>query len=209
MTPDGRDVHLRIEHRARAPLTRAQRAQMRPGPSGAARGPEPADDGTRTQWFRPMNVRNIPHDEQLRLAYDRTRLANERTFAAWLRTGLAVAAGGVALAHLVPESARSAPAGPMLGATFVLLGIAILVYGGRQFTRMSATLPRGSGASPPVAPRMIYLLTTCMSMLLLAALLFPWTNRGTVPRDAHGARGAGTEPRNMPSGAVRSEAGVR
>jgi uncharacterized membrane protein YidH (DUF202 family) len=51
------------------------------------------------------------------LAYDRTHLANERTYAAWLRTGLSVAAGGIAVAHLVPEPSRDSLMALGLGAS--------------------------------------------------------------------------------------------
>lgn len=44
----------------------------------------------------PLN--EVGHDPDYRFS-----LANERTFLAWIRTALALIAGGVALANLVPE----------------------------------------------------------------------------------------------------------
>ena len=118
------------------------------------------------------------------LAYDRTHLANERTFAAWLRTGLSVAAGGIAVAHLVPEPARDSWVALLLGAAFVLLGVGVVAYGARQFARVSAELCRDSGRHSPVRPRMAYALTGVIAVLLLAVLLFLWSHRGTVRADA-------------------------
>jgi putative membrane protein len=148
-------------------------------------------------------------DVQLRLAYDRTHLANERTFAAWLRTGLSVSAGGIAVAHLVPEPSRNSLVALALGATFVLLGVGILVYGARQFAQTSATLRRDSGASSPVTPRVVYLLTSCISLLLLAVLLFLWTHQGRVPRDARDARTTAVATMDRASGVERWAAGAQ
>lgn len=114
------------------------------------------------------------------LAYDRTHLANERTFAAWLRTGLSVAAGGIAVAHLVPEPARDSWLALLLGMAFVLLGVAVIAYGAREFARVADALARESGRRSPAPTRAVYGLTGLIAMLLLAVLLFLWSHRGTV-----------------------------
>jgi putative membrane protein len=51
-------------------------------------------------------------------------LANERTLLAWVRTGIALQAGGLALAHISDEdSAR------LIGVIIVLLGVATALIG--------------------------------------------------------------------------------
>lgn len=115
---------------------------------------------------------------QQRLAYDRTLLASERTFAAWLRTGLSVAAGGIAVAHLVPEPSRDSTLALALGACFVLLGVGVMAHGARQFVALSARLAGESGEAPTLAPRVAYLLTLGVGALLLAVLLFLWSHQG-------------------------------
>lgn len=85
-------------------------------------------------------------DAQLRLAYDRTHLANERTYAAWLMTGLAVAAGGIAVAHLVPEPSQDSKSALVLGASFVLLRAAVMIVGARQLARMAHALANHASA---------------------------------------------------------------
>jgi putative membrane protein len=42
-----------------------------------------------------------PQDENLNLAYERTRLAAERTFLSWIRTGLTSVAAGLGVARLL------------------------------------------------------------------------------------------------------------
>jgi putative membrane protein len=125
------------------------------------------------------------------LAYDRTHLANERTFAAWLRTGLSVAAGGIAVAHLVPEPARDSWVALLLGGAFVVLGVAVIAYGARQFARVAAELGRDSGRRSPAAPRAVFALTGVIGVLLLAVLLFLWSHRGTGRPDAARAAPSG------------------
>lgn len=115
---------------------------------------------------------------QQRLAYDRTLLAGERTFAAWLRTGLAVAAGGIAVAHLVPEPSRDSAVALALGGGFVLLGLGVMGYGTRQFVGLSARLSAESGEPPTLAPRLAYALTLVVGALLLGVLYFLWSHQG-------------------------------
>lgn len=87
-----------------------------------------------------------------------TGRTNERTFAPWLRTGLTRAADGIAVAHPVPEPARDSWMALLLGAAFVLRGVAVIACGARQIARVAAALGRVSGwRSPadgarPVAP---------------------------------------------------------
>lgn len=139
---------------------------------------------------------NAAAEVQQRLAYDRTHLANERTYAAWLRTGLAISAGGIAVAHLVPEPSRDSWLALALGSVFVLAGAGVMTYGARQFATTAQALQRESGRVAPVPVRLPYLLTIVLSAMLLAVLLFLWTHQGRVARD--GARDAAAEPAFAP-----------
>lgn len=69
-------------------------------------------------------------DEQLADASRRTRLANERTFLAWLRGGLTSIAVGVGAGAVVPGVA-TVTRWPfiVLGVGFGLFGILLMVYG--------------------------------------------------------------------------------
>lgn len=189
------DGQRRSTSRAGAPR---RAAAMPPGVKPAA-GPRmeeraqqvPASTGTVPKSTPAGDVRDA-------LAYDRTHLANERTFAAWLRTGLSVAAGGIAVAHMVPEPARDSWIALLLGAAFVLLGIAVIAYGAREFARVAEELSHDSGRRSPAATRTVYGLTSVIGVLLVAVLLFLWSHRGTVRSEAHPA-GSGSGGEVMPS----------
>jgi|SRR5581483_2003501 len=70
-------------------------------------------------------------DPALEDAMRRTRLANERTYLAWWRTGLTSLAVCVGVGKLVPGVAKHATRWPyeLVGAGFGILGIAFLVVG--------------------------------------------------------------------------------
>lgn len=114
------------------------------------------------------------------LAYDRTHLANERTFAAWLRTGLSVAAGGIAVARLVPAPARGSAVSLFLGGMFVLIGIGVMGYGAREFAIITRRLCREGGRPISTTPRLAIVLIMLIALALIAVLLFLWSHRGRV-----------------------------
>lgn len=92
-----------------------------------------------------------------------------------------MAAGGIAVAHLVPEPSRDSLAALVLGAAFVLTGAGIMAYGARRFDRVTRQLAEGSGEPALVSPRAAYLLTSAVAVLLLAVLWFLWTHQGRIP----------------------------
>ncbi len=61
----------------------------------------------------------------------RTRLANERTYLAWFRTGLTALAVALAAGKVVPELAKTESRWPyeLLGAGFALFGVLCIAYG--------------------------------------------------------------------------------
>jgi putative membrane protein len=74
----------------------------------------------------------------------RTRLANERTYLAWLRSGLTTLAVAVGAGKIVPELTDAARwPSVVLGAAYGVLGIALLVLGQRRFVLVEAALARG------------------------------------------------------------------
>jgi putative membrane protein len=106
-------------------------------------------------------------DPRPRLAYDRTLLANERTYAAWLRTGLGAAAFGIALAHLpqAPSPAELAVADAMLA-----IGALVILYGGWRFVRVSRELS-GPGSPAVRAEPLVVGALTLVAAVLVAVLL--------------------------------------
>jgi putative membrane protein len=108
----------------------------------------------------------------------RTIGRTERTFAAWLRTGLSAAAGGIAVAHLVPEPSRDSIEALALGAAFVLLGVAIMAYGAQQSVVVAEQLAREGHARRPRSARVMYIVAALVSVSLIAVLLLLRTHQG-------------------------------
>jgi putative membrane protein len=109
-------------------------------------------------------------DPRQRLAYDRTLLANERTFAAWIRTGLSVAAVGLAAGQLLPEAAGRRRYVAALGVLLVVAGIGIMAFGAWRFAAVGRDLA-GAGSPHARAPTAIYALTALVALLLAGLLL--------------------------------------
>src|SRR5919199_2114928 len=78
----------------------------------------------------------------------RTRLANERTYLAWWRTGLTAVAASAAIGKLVPEVAGGA-AWPyeVVGAGFAIVGLLFIAYGLRRPPAVERAVARGEFAA--------------------------------------------------------------
>jgi putative membrane protein len=80
----------------------------------------------------------------------RTRLANERTYLAWWRTGLTTLAVSVGAGRLVPELSGG-PKWPfeLIGVAFAIVGIAFAIYGYLRYRDVDEALSRGEYAGLP------------------------------------------------------------
>ncbi len=66
----------------------------------------------------------------------RTHLANERTFLAWLRTGLSLIALGLVAARLLPvDLLPGLPLGHIFSALLVLSGTLMVIFGAVRYAR--------------------------------------------------------------------------
>jgi putative membrane protein len=85
--------------------------------------------------------------EDIRDASRRTHLANERTYLAWLRSGLTAFAVSVGTGKLVPELS-SGPSWPFeaLGTGFAVLGIVFVAFGFFRQREVDRALARGDYA---------------------------------------------------------------
>ena len=81
-------------------------------------------------------------------ALRRTRLANERTYLAWWRTGLAAFAVCLGAGKLIPELATGA-AWPfeLIGTAFGLVGIALIAYAYVRQKQVEEAVARGEYAT--------------------------------------------------------------
>ena len=100
---------------------------------------------------KPRVVPDGPHNEAGD-ALRRTRLANERTYLAWWRTGLTALAVGLGAGKLVPElSGGSTWPFELVGTAFGLVGIALMAYAYVRQKRVEEAVARGGYA--PFDPR--------------------------------------------------------
>jgi putative membrane protein len=79
----------------------------------------------------------------------RTRLANERTYLAWWRTGLAALALGIGAGKIAPSLAGgSAWPYVLVGVSYSVIGVAFMVYGRRRLREVDEALRRSTYAAP-------------------------------------------------------------
>jgi len=85
--------------------------------------------------------------DEVRDATRRTRLANERTYLAWWRTGLTALAVSFAAGRLLPELTKGEKwPYEVVGVAFALVGIAFIVQGYRRQRAVDEALARGEWA---------------------------------------------------------------
>jgi putative membrane protein len=102
----------------------------------------------------------------------RFTLANERTFLAWIRTALALIAGGVAVVQLVPDFGFS---GSRRIIGVLLAGMGMLVAGGsvRRWRQVQRAMRQDTGLPPTLMPLLLgsglVVLTVIVLVLLLTA----------------------------------------
>jgi putative membrane protein len=99
----------------------------------------------------------------------RTRLANERTYLAWWRTGLTTLAVSLGAGRLVPElSTGSNWPFEVIGVAFGAVGVAFIAYGYRRQKDVEEALARGEYA--PLEDRAAWVFALVGVLLGLATL---------------------------------------
>ena len=94
----------------------------------------------------------------------RMSLAAERTFLAYVRTSLALLAGGVAIVGALPDAGHLAVR-RVLGALLVLLGLFVAVEARRRFRSVDHAIRRGQ-----VLPRTPLVTVVALGVVAAAAL---------------------------------------
>ena len=96
------------------------------------------------------NGTDMEKDTAVRDATRRTRLANERTYLAWWRTGLTALAISFGAGRLLPELSHG-PNWPfeVVGIAFAVVGIVFMTYGYVRHREVDAALDRGVYESLP------------------------------------------------------------
>jgi putative membrane protein len=108
--------------------------------------------------------------EDVRDATRRTRLASERTYLAWWRTGLTAFAVSFGAGRIVPELAGGA-AWPYeaIGVAFGFVGLGFISYGYVRQRQIEAALARGDYA--PFDDRAALVFAACGVLLGLATVI--------------------------------------
>jgi len=96
----------------------------------------------------------------------RFSLANERTFLAWIRTALALLAGGVAAVQLVPAF-KFHGGRLILGVTLVVLSIMVAAGSYSRWTANERAMRLGQSLQPSLVPRLLAAGLTLVALLAL------------------------------------------
>lgn len=115
-------------------------------------------------------VRRNEHDVENRGSTARDHLANERTFLAWLRTGLGVVGLGLLLEKMVNAGAP-ALLDKVMAAALLAAGVFLILYGMVRYLRVQASLRAGRFVIARLGPLWIGCLATA---LILALALWQW-----------------------------------
>jgi putative membrane protein len=118
------------------------------------------------QWFDPGAVRQVGTTPDYRFS-----LANERTFLAWIRTALALIAGGLAAAQFLPPLPAIRHFPQIIAVVLLLLGatVAVRAVGHYALTERAMRLNQDLPASR--FPAVLAVLIGLGTLLLVIALL--------------------------------------
>lgn len=116
-------------------------------------------------WFDPRELRSVGTPPDYRFS-----LANERTFLAWLRTGLALVAGGLAAAQFLPPL-RLAHLREVLAVALLLLGAAVSIRAVDHWARTERAMRLDEELPASRFPAVLALIVAIGALLLVAVLL--------------------------------------
>jgi putative membrane protein len=113
----------------------------------------------------PEPVGEDPDRERTGYALDRTVLANERTYAAWIRTGLTALAAGIAVEKFMADVI---PAWGIRAIAMILIAVAAVAFylAGWRYTHLGVRLGAADVKAVPTA-----VTTVVSAILILCALL--------------------------------------
>lgn len=116
-------------------------------------------------WFRRI-VPPDPHGVGQAPDY-RFTLANERTFLAWIRTALALAAGGLGIIELLPNFAGREP----LGIGLLALSLVTAVGSYRRWVLLETAMRRGETLPPTRLPGVLAMATAIVGLSVALLLV--------------------------------------
>lgn len=116
-------------------------------------------------WFNPDRLRRVGSTPDYRFS-----LANERTFLAWVRTGLALIAGGLAIAQFLPEL-RIAYLREVLAIVLLALGAVVALRALNHWLRSERAMRLGQDLPQSRFPSVLALAVAVGAVLLVAVVI--------------------------------------
>jgi putative membrane protein len=139
--------------------------------SGTPDPPPERSHPQRHRWWRWLaggeSLEGVGEDPDYRFT-----LANERTFLAWIRTALALVAGGVAVVQLVPEFSGFAGGRRVLGIPLILLAIVVSAASYRRWQRNELALRLNQPLPPSRLPWLIAVGLLVVGAIALVLVVF-------------------------------------
>ncbi|MDG4808227.1 DUF202 domain-containing protein [Micromonospora sp. WMMD1120] len=117
------------------------------------------------RWFDPAELRSVGETPDYRFS-----LANERTFLAWLRTGLALVGGGLAAAQFLPPLPMS-HLREIIAVALLLLGGAVAIRAVDHWARTERAIRLGEELPASRFPAILALAVGVGAVLLVVAVL--------------------------------------
>lgn len=117
------------------------------------------------QWFDPEEARQVGTPPDYRFS-----LANERTFLAWVRTGLALVAGGLAAAQFLPPL-RIAHLREVIAVALLLLGAAVAIRAVDHWARCERAMRLGRPLPASRFPALLALVVALGALVLVGAVV--------------------------------------
>ncbi len=122
-------------------------------------------------WFDPHETRSVGTTPDYRFS-----LANERTFLAWIRTGLALIAGGLAVAQFL-EPLPVPHLREVLAIVPIILGAGCALRAIDHWIRCEVAMRKGEPLPPSRFPGFLALVVTMSALLGLAYVIFDAATR--------------------------------
>ena len=132
-----------------------------PGPAGSPR-PRPGGAGQATAASGPAGQADTEPDA-------RFTFANERTFLAWSRTGLALIVAGLGIVQLLPPFPGVPWGRHLIGVPLIVLGAIVAVAGYTEWIRNQRALRRGEPVPRSFLP--VILTATIAAIAVISAVV--------------------------------------
>ena len=121
--------------------------------------------GALAQWFDPEKQPTVGRTPDYRFS-----LANERTFLAWIRTGLALIAGGLACAQFLPPLSV-AHLREIIAIALLLLGALVALRAVDHWARTERAMRLGQELPGSKFPAILAIIVAAGAFLLVVAVL--------------------------------------